>query len=65
VQALIALAALRRTCHHDAVADLDALDLGSDGLDDAEAAVVGDFGALNRVGAERPAHDRVARRDGE
>ena len=65
LQALIALAALRRARDDDAIADLDALDHRADGLDDAEAAVVRDLRAPDRVGAERAAHDRVARRHGQ
>ena len=64
LQALIALPALRRARDDDAIADLDALHLGADRLDDAEAAVVRHLGPLDRVGAERAAHDRVARRHG-
>ena len=56
LQALIALAALRRARHHHAVADLDSPDLRADRLDHAETAVVGHFGAADRIGARaRPA----------
>ena len=64
VQALIALAALRRAGDDDAVADLHALDHGADGLDDAEAAVIRNLGPADRVRPERAAHDRVAGRHG-
>ena len=64
VQALIALSALRGAGDDDAVADLHALDHRAHRLDDAEAAMVRDLGAADRVGAERAAHDRVARRHG-
>ena len=64
MQTLVALAALRCTRDDDAVANLHASHLRANGFYDAEAAVVGDLGAPNRIGTERAAHDRVTRRDG-
>src|SRR4029434_3155244 len=65
MQALVALTALRRAGDDHAIAHLHALDLCADRFDDAEAAVIGNFSWASGSGAERPAHDRVARRDGE
>ena len=65
MQALIALPALRRAGDDDAIADLDALDVGADRFDDAEAAMIRNFRAASGIRAERAAHDRVARRDGQ
>ena len=64
VQALVTLSALRGAGDEDAIADLHALDHRANCLDDAEAAMIGDLCALNRVGTEGAAHDRVARRNG-
>jgi hypothetical protein len=64
VQALVALSALRRACDEDPIANLYALDHCANGLDDAEAAMVRNLGAADRVGGERAAHDCVAGRDG-
>ena len=65
LQALVALAALRRARDDDPIADLDTLHHRADGLDDAEATVVRHLRSCNRVGAERAAHDRVAGRDSQ
>ena len=65
LQALIALAALRSARDHHAVARLDALHHRADGFHDAEAAMIRHFRALDRIGAERAADDRVARRHGQ
>src|SRR5207245_3636753 len=62
LQALIALAALRSSRDDDAVAHMDALYHRADGFHDAEAAMVRHFRAPYRIGGERAADDRVARR---
>ena len=61
-QALIAAAALRRARHADAIADLDASDLRTDGFDDADAAMTLNDGAWccrQRRRVRHPAADHL------
>ena len=60
LQALVALAALRRAGDNDAVARLDALDQGADLFHHTHPGVVGDSRAGGVAGRENLAHDRVA-----
>ena len=64
MQALITLPALRRAGHDHPIADLHALHLRPDRLDDAEAGVIGNRRALRVVGGERTARARVTGRRG-